>query len=88
MPRAHRYYEEGYVWHLTHRCHERSFLLKFARDRRRWLAWLYEARRRFRVCVLNYSVTCNHVHVLVRDRGKDEIDHLGRTTINACRLDD
>jgi putative transposase len=34
---------------------------------------LYEARRRFRLCVLNYSVTCNHVHVLVRDRGQDEI---------------
>ena len=25
------------AWHITHRCHKREFLLKFARDRQRWL---------------------------------------------------
>jgi hypothetical protein len=28
----------GCVWHITHRCHKKEFLLKFGRDRRRWLA--------------------------------------------------
>jgi hypothetical protein len=35
MPRANRFYTLGGVWHVTHRCHNREFLLKFARDRLR-----------------------------------------------------
>jgi putative transposase len=73
MPRAYRVHLPGYVWHLTHRCHGRQFLLQFARDRRLWRRWLYEARRRYRLCVLDYTATCNHVHLLVRDQGRDEI---------------
>jgi putative transposase len=34
---------------------------------------LFEARRRYGLCVLNYVVTRNHVHLLVRDRGEKEI---------------
>jgi hypothetical protein len=40
MPRAHRHFSPGHVWRITHRCHQRKFLLKFARDRRRYLHWL------------------------------------------------
>jgi len=57
----------------THRCHKKEFLLKFARDRRRWLHWLYEAKKRYGLCVLNYVVTSNHIHLLVRDSGPDVI---------------
>ena len=53
MPRAHRHYLEGQIWHLTHRCHERRFLLRFRRDRQAWMEWLYEARKRFDLCVLD-----------------------------------
>ncbi len=35
--------------------------------------WLHEARRRFGLCVLDYQVTRNHVHLLVLDRRGDEI---------------
>jgi putative transposase len=63
----------GHVWHITHRCHKREFLLKFARDRKRWVHWLYEAKRRHGLSVLNYTVTSNHVHLLVKDCGKQEI---------------
>jgi len=73
MPRAHLYHLPGYVWHLTARCHRQQWLLRFARDRRAWVHWLYVARRRFALCVLNYQVTSNHVHLLVQDRGGDEI---------------
>jgi putative transposase len=73
MPRANRHFLQGYIWHITHRCHRRDFLLKFARDRRRWLYWLFEAKKRFGLCVLNYIVTSNHIHLLVLDRGKGEI---------------
>lgn len=67
MPRAHRYFLPGQVWHITHRCHKKEFLLKFGRDRRQWIGWLYEARRRYGLSVLNYTVTSNHIHLLVRD---------------------
>jgi REP element-mobilizing transposase RayT len=46
MERAHRHFIPGQVWHLTHRCYKREFLLKFARDRKRWRQWLYKVRRR------------------------------------------
>lgn len=73
MPRANRVYCRGFVWHLTQRCHEKQFLLRFARDRRRWRHWLFEARRRYGFCVLNYIATSNHVHLLVADQGEREI---------------
>ncbi|OOG21466.1 transposase [Thioalkalivibrio denitrificans] len=73
MPRANRHFLPGHVWHITHRCHKREFLLKFARDRRLWRYWLYEARKRYGLCVLNYIVTSNHIHLLVRDQGRGEI---------------
>lgn len=73
MPRAQRIFQPGLVWHLTHRCHRHDFLLKFARDRGRYLTWLFQARKRFGMCVLDYMVTSNHVHLLVKDRGRGEI---------------
>lgn len=74
MARAHRHYLAGQIWHLTHRCHKRQFLLKFARDRQAWIGWLFEARKRFGLCVLDYMVTSNHIHLLVYDReGRDVI---------------
>ncbi len=69
MPRANRYHLPHYVWHITHRCHRQQFLLKFARDRQRWIRWLYAARQRYGLCVLDYAVTSNHIHLLVRDQG-------------------
>ncbi len=72
MPRANRYYLPGHVWHLTHRCHGHSFLLSSVRDRRRWLSWLFEARKRYGLAVLNYVVTSNHVHLLVH-AGEDRL---------------
>ncbi len=69
MARAKRYYIPGHVWHLTHRCHKKEFLLKFSRDRQRWLEWLFEAKKRYGIRVLNYMVTSNHIHLLVLDAG-------------------
>lgn len=65
MPRANRHYLPGHIWHITHRCHKREFLLKFAKDKQLWVYWLFEARKRFGLSVLNYVVTSNHIHLLV-----------------------
>jgi putative transposase len=75
MPRANRTYVAGQVWHLTHRCHKREFLLRFVKDRCCWLRWLFEAKKRYRLCILDFIVTCNHIHLLVLDQGLNEIPH-------------
>ena len=33
MARAKRHFIPGYIWHITHRCHKREFLLKFLKER-------------------------------------------------------
>ncbi|MDX8413406.1 MAG: transposase, partial [Mariprofundales bacterium] len=73
MPRANRYHIPGQIWHITQRCHKREFLLKFAKDRKSWLRWLFEARKRYGLCILNYMVTSNHVHLLLMDGESDVI---------------
>ena len=73
MPRAHRYFLPGHVWHITHRCHKKEFLLRFSKDRDCWRTWLYRAKERYGLCVLNYMVTSNHIHLLAQDQGRGEI---------------
>ena len=36
MARANRHFLSGYVWHLTHRCHKKDFLLKLVKNRQRF----------------------------------------------------
>ena len=67
MARAKRHFIPGHIWHITHRCHKREYLLKFSKDRRRYLQWLYQARKRYGLSILNYMVTSNHIHLLVVD---------------------
>jgi len=71
--RVHRHYIPGHIWHITHRCHKREFLLKFAKDRHRWLPWLYEARKRYGLIILNYTVTSNHIHLIVYDASDQDV---------------
>nr|MBP7323287.1 transposase [Deltaproteobacteria bacterium] len=73
MARAQRHYIPGHIWHITHRCHRKEKLLRFSRDRHRYLHWLYEARKRYGLTLLNYTITCNHVHLLVVDDGDRDV---------------
>jgi putative transposase len=65
MPRANRHFLPNHIWHITHRCHKQEFLLKFNKDRQNWQDWLFEAKKRFGLSILNYMVTSNHIHLLV-----------------------
>jgi len=67
MPRANRYHLADLVWHITHRCHNRDYLLRFACDRKRWLDWMYDARQRCGPSVLTFCVTGNHVHIVAAE---------------------
>jgi len=82
MPRANRHFLPGYVWHIAQPLREvhlfKLFKPKasikdfpFARDRRRYLHRLFEAKKRFGLCVLDYIVTSNHVHLVVTDTGSN-----------------
>ena len=65
------------MWHITHRCHKKEFLLKFAKDRSTWIKWLFEAKKRYGLQVLNYTVTSNHIHLLVH--GHEDKDVIPRS---------
>ncbi|MGD8992635.1 MAG: transposase [Desulfobacterales bacterium] len=72
MARAKRHFLHGYLWHITHRCHKKEFLLKLVKDRKRWLYWLFEAKKRYGLSILNYIVTSNHIHLLVAGDGASD----------------
>lgn len=76
MPRANRYILPGRTYHLTHRCHNRAFLLRFARDRDEYRRRLRGAVLDFGVSMLTYCVTCNHTHLLVRARDPETVSRL------------
>ena len=65
MPRANRYMLPGNACHLTHRCHNGSFLFRFARDRTEYRKRLRAAAGQFKLSVLTYCITSNHVHLLL-----------------------
>ena len=73
MARAHRHFVRGQIYHITHRCHKREFLLKYAKDRHRWLQWLFEAKKRYGLVILNYTVTSNHIHLLAYDSSEPDV---------------
>ena len=72
MARANRHFIPGHIWHLTHRCHKREFLLKFSRDRDRWIALLLEAKQRYGISILNFIVTSNHIHLIVTNSTRND----------------
>ena len=65
MGRANLLTSAGGIFHLTHRCPNRAFLLRFACDRDAYREMLRRHPQRFGVWLLDYGVTCNHVHLLV-----------------------
>ncbi|CDZ77360.1 Transposase [Legionella massiliensis] len=73
MPRASRVYASGEVFHITHRCHQKQFLLRFKQDRDRYRYWLFEARKRYGFSILNYMITSNHIHLLVKCTNEDTV---------------
>ncbi|MFA5206240.1 MAG: transposase, partial [Lentisphaeria bacterium] len=63
--------------HVTHRCQERRFLLRFAADRRQYRRRLFEATLRFPlVKILDYVITSNHVHLLAWVRRMQDLSDM------------
>ncbi len=56
MPRRRRGLLDRTCYHVTHRCHKREFIFRFAQDRQSYVEILRETLRRFKVDLLNYTV--------------------------------
>lgn len=76
MPRANRYILPGRTYHLTHRCHNRAFLFRFARDREEYRRRLRAAVREFEVSLLTYCITANHTHLLLRAADPERVSRM------------
>lgn len=76
MPRASRYLCEGYTYHLTHRCHDRRFLLRFNRERKAYREWLRVGVKRYRVPVYGYCITSSHTHAVVHVDDREAVARL------------
>jgi hypothetical protein len=59
MPRASRCILPGRIYHLTQRCHDRPFLLRFAKDRDGYRERLREAALNVDASLLTYNITSN-----------------------------
>lgn len=76
MPRANRYILPRHFYHITHRCHDRSFLLRFAIDRNSYRNWLRKGSFRYQVSILGYCITCNHIHLLAYSQKEAAISRM------------
>lgn len=65
MPRAGRILLPGHIYHLTHRCHNGSFFLRFNIARAEYRRRLWQSVRQFEIRMLNYCITSNHTHLLL-----------------------
>ena len=61
---------------MTHRCHNRSFLFRFARDREEYRRRLRPSLEPFGVELLTYSITSNHTHLLVYAEATESLSGL------------
>ena len=61
------------TYHVTHRCHNKDFLLKTAIDRDEYIRLMWEAYRQWNLSILSYIVTSNHVHLLLSSRRHEDM---------------
>ena len=72
MGRANQFNSGGGIFHLTHRCHNRAFLLKFARDRDGYREMLRRQLEEFKVCLQKAQrmvLTRRETEVIEREKG-------------------
>jgi putative transposase len=79
MPRSNRYILPGYLYHVTHRCHDRKFLFAAGLDRNAYRRRLRDGLERFGVSLLSYAITCNHTHQILTSQDPKSISRMMQT---------
>ncbi|MCU0722792.1 MAG: transposase [Planctomycetes bacterium] len=87
MPRANRYLLDGRTYHLTHRCQNQEFLLAVEQDRDTYRKWLREGVSRFKVPLLSYCLTSNHVHLIVQAESSEAVAEMMHLAAGATARD-
>ena len=76
MLRANRYILPGHTYHVTHRCHGRKFLLRFAVHRSEYQRRLRLALKEYDLSLLAYCIASNHTHLLVNSATTEALSAL------------
>ena len=85
MPRATRYLTDGFIYHLTHRCSNGEFFLKFRKERDTYREWLGIGAKRYNVSVLGYAITCNHTHIIADVQNRYSVANIDHKDIRIFR---
>ena len=73
MSRRKRGWIDNACYHITHRCHNREFLFRYKKYRQFYMRHLFEMQKRYKINVLDYIVTSNHVHLLLTAKKGNKI---------------
>jgi len=73
MPRKSRNWTDNSCYHITHRCNNRMFLFKYDKYKDFYKRQLFIMKSRYKVDILDYIITSNHVHLLVKIKNGTEI---------------
>ena len=84
VPRANRYILPDHIYHVTHRCHDHQFLLRFARDRNEYRARFRQSSIAHDIAVLTYCITSNHMHMLVGACAKIQLSGMMQQLEGEC----
>jgi len=73
MPRRTRNWTDNSCYHITHRCNNKMFLFKYDKYKDFYKRQLFKMKSRYKVDILDYIITSNHVHLLVKIKNGQEI---------------
>ena len=79
MPRIARFVSPGYCYHITQRANNRQYILKDDKDKRKYLYWVEEYRKKYKVEIFAYCLMNNHVHFIARPHSDDAFARLFNT---------
>jgi len=73
MPRRPRSWIDDSCYHITHRCNNKMFLFKYDKYKKFYKRQLFKMKNHYKIDILDYIITSNHVHLLVKIKNNTEI---------------
>jgi REP-associated tyrosine transposase len=73
MPRRPRSWIDDSCYHITHRCNNKMFLFKYDKYKKFYKRQLFKMKNHYKIDILDYIITSNHVHLLVKIKNGAEI---------------